>query len=119
MRSPYKNIARVSCDTCFNGSFVTSNSIVTFIFTFDLRSGQFQVKKGQILTKQNLKKHAYFSVFFSQDSKNVVLFCCTTIGNSKNRVSKNDVITINRFLGHFTAKNKDIGWKFCTTVGNT
>ena len=41
------------------------------------------------------------------------MFCRTAFRKSKNRVSESDVITINRFLGHCTAKYKDIGLKLC------
>ena len=40
------------------------------------------------------------------------LFSLTTIKNSKNSVSKNDVITINRFWDILQQKNEDIGFKF-------
>ena len=89
--------------------------MVTFIFTIDLRSGQ----KTSNFGSQNflLKLYLFCSVLFLDSKK--CHFCRTTTTNSKSRVSKNDVVTINQFLGYFTAKNKDIGLKLSTTIGNT
>ena len=68
----------MSCDTCFYGSFVTKNSMVTFIFTFDPRNGQFQVKLGQIRsnfkTPNFLTKICFSCAVLSQDSNNVIHF---------------------------------------------
>ena len=94
--------------------------MVAFIFTFDPRSGHVQVKNGQILkVKIFFKKTYLFCSVLSQDSKNVICFVVQQFEIPKIDFQKYDVITINRFLGHFTAKNKDIGLKVCTTVGNT
>ena len=72
--------------------------MVTFIFTFDLRSGQVQVKKGQILKgKFSFKTYLFCSVL-SQDSEIVICFAVRQLEiPKKNQVLKNDVITFNRF----------------------
>ena len=90
--------------------------MVTFIFTFDLRSSHVQVKKGQIL-KLDFLNISFLFIFPSKIQK-CHLFCRTTTRNLKNRAFKNDFIAINRFLGHFTGKNEDIGFKICITVVN-
>ena len=64
---------------------------------------------------QNLKSKfsfRYIPVLFSFVSgfQKWHLFWRTTIRNSKNQVSKNDVMTINRFLGHCTARIKILAW---------
>ena len=102
----------------FYGSFGTHNSMVTFIFKFDHREGQLQVKLGQI---------SEFKVFFYKKCAYLVQFClripkyylllCQPIRNTKNCISK----TWRRhlylfFFGHCTAKNKDIALKFCMRV---
>ena len=62
----------------FYGSFGTQNSMVTFIFKFDPRKGQLQVKLGQIRSNfkiQNFLTKVYlFCAVLSQDSKNVTYF---------------------------------------------
>ena len=53
----------------------------------------------------------------SQDSKNVVCFYVRQLEMPKNDAfHKCDVITFTWFLGHCTAKNKDIALKFCMRV---
>ena len=76
--------------------------MVTLILTFDVRSGQVQVKKVK------LKKTCLYCPVLSQVSKNVLCFVDDT---SKKEFQKSDVISLTCFLGHCTAKNKDIGLK--------
>ena len=64
IRSPNENFADVSCDTCFMGHLITQNSMKTFIFKFNPRNGQYQVKLGQnIKSEIFFKKHAYLFQF--------------------------------------------------------
>ena len=74
----------------FCGSFETQNSMVTFIFKFRPRKGQFWVKLGQIRSDFKsqifLRKTCLSCPAWSLDSKNAIL--CTTIRNAKECVSK-------------------------------
>ena len=104
----------------FYGPFGTQNSMVTFIFKFDPRKGQLQVKLGQIRSNfkiQNfLTKICLSCADLSQDSKNVIYFYVRQLEMPQNAFQKCDVITFTWFLGHCTAKNKDIALKFCLHV---
>ena len=58
------------------GSFWTQKSMVAFIFHFDLRKRQCQVKLGKIF-KINifLQRHAYLVQFCPRIPRNVIYFC--------------------------------------------
>ena len=93
--------------------------MVTFIFTFNLRPVQVQVKRGQILkVKTFFLKHTFFVQLCLRIPKMSFVLPYYNYKFQKSSL-KNDVITINWFLGHFTAQNKYIGLIFFTTVGNT
>ena len=97
------------------------NLMMILIFTFHLRSGQVQVKKGQISNIEIfiLKTHLSCPVL-SENSKNVICFVVPQLKIPKNRASKKVIsLPFLYFLGHCTAKNKDVGLKFCTLVGGT
>ena len=87
--------------------------MVTLIFTFDVRSGQVQVKKVQILKIKILFKKTYLSYpVLSDDSKKWHLICRTTFRNSKNRASK---VTSSLLLGFWVIvqpKIKIFAWNF-------
>ena len=86
----------------YYGSFGAQDSMLTFIFKFDLRKGQCQFKLCQIRSdfqiKSFLTKHAYLVQFSLRIPKWHSFFMHTAIRNSKNRVAKSDVITF-AFLG--------------------
>ena len=98
----------------FNGSFGTQNTMVAFSFRFDQRKGQYNVKLGQkvkfsksIFSSKNM---LIMSSFVSGFQK--CYFLPTAIRNTKNCISKSDVITFTWFFDHCTAKYKYIGLKF-------
>ena len=96
------------------GSSRTQNSMVTFIFTFDPRNGQLQVKLGQI--RSNFKIQNFLTKIcpscadLSQDSKNVIYFMCDDYKCQKMHF-KNVISSPFPVFGHCTAKNKDIDLK--------
>ena len=79
-------------------------------------SGQ---KRSDFENQQFLFKTYLSCPVFSQDSKNVIYFDVRQLEMPKNAIQKSDVITFTWFLGHCTAKNEDIGLKFCKPVCNT
>ena len=77
-------------------------------------------KKMSHFENQNLPLKTYLScpVLF-QDSKNVICFVVRQLEIPTIDFQKSDVITLTWPLGHCTAKNKDIGLKFCTAIVGT
>ena len=61
----------------FYGSFGTQNSMMTFIFKFDLRKGQFRVKLDQIGSKFQIRnfliKYAYVFQFCHRIRKMLII----------------------------------------------
>ena len=109
----------MSCDTCFwviwDAEF--EGDITT---KFDQREGQCQVKLCQIRSNfqiQNfLTKNMPIFPVLSQNPKNVIHFHVHQLEIQKMGFKKSYVIILTRFLGYFTAKNKDIALKFCMRV---
>ena len=98
------------CATHVYGLFVTQKSMVKFIFEFDPRKGQIQVKLGQIRSNfkiQNyLTKVCLLCSFVSGFPKNVI-FYVRQIEMPNIAFQKCDVIIFFcSFFGHCTAKKK-------------
>ena len=93
---------------------------MTLIFKFDLRSGQVQVKKGHILKVYiAFSKHIYLVQFCLMIQKMSFVLSYDNEKFQKSSFKKSDVIVITWFWGHRTAKNEDMGLKFCTLVDDT
>ena len=91
----------------FHGSFGTQNSMVTFIFKFDLEKGQLQVQLGQI--KSNFKTKTFVKIclyctVLSQEPKISFTFYVRQLEMPKVAFQKCDIITFTWFSGHCTAK---------------
>ena len=94
--------------------------MVTLMFKFYSRKGKLQVKLGQIRSNfqiQNFLTKVCYLVEFCLRIPKKCHFLCTRIGNAKNYFFKNYfqkcyAITFTCFLGHCTAKNKDIALNF-------
>ena len=101
----------------------TQNSMVTLNFTFDLRSGQIQVKKAKLWKSIfSLKKHAYISCpVLSQDSKNAIFLSFDNLKFRKKSSFKKVVwFPLLGFGAIAQPKIKiPIGLTFCTHVGGT
>ena len=104
----------------FYRSFGTQNSIVTFIFKFDQRKSQLQVKLGQIRSnfkiKNFLTKIYLYCAVLSQDSKNAIYFYVRQLKMPKKNISKIWRQHLYLLFCHCTTKNKDIALKFCMSV---
>ena len=93
--------------------------MMTLNFTLDLRSGQVPGERPNF-ENQNFLPNTYLSCpVVSQDSKNDICFVVRQLEIRKIKFQKVDVITITRFLGYCTAKNKDIGSNLCSHVDDT
>ena len=90
--------------------------MVTFIFEFGQRKGQFQVKLGQI--RPNLKIQNFLSKTFlscpvsSQGFKNVIYVYVRLLEAPKNAFQNVTASPLPVVFGHGTTKNKDIALKF-------
>ena len=98
----------------FYGSFGTQNSM-TFIFKFDPRKGQFQVKLGQIWS--NFKIPFFLQKFaclvqFCLRIKKRRLFLCTTIINAKITFQNVTSSPLHGFWPLHSQKTKILLWNF-------
>ena len=96
----------------FYGSFGTYNSMVTLILTFDLSSGEIQVKEGQILKRKFFFKNIPILFNFVSGFQKCLFFSSYDNWKFQKTSFKNGIITINRFWAISQPKNKDIGFKF-------
>ena len=100
----------------FYGPFGTQSTMVTFIFRFHTRKGQYKVKLGQKRSNfqnQNfILKPCLSCPVLSQDSKYVIYFYVRQLQIPKIAFQKSGVIAFTRFFGDCTAKNEDIALKF-------
>ena len=94
------------------GSFVTQNTMVAFIFSFDPRKGQRKVKISQKRSTDQtfLLKTCLYCPVLSQNSKNVI-FYVRQFKMPKIALKKVTSSTLPVFY-HCTAKNKDVDLKF-------
>ena len=96
----------------FDGSFGTYNSMVTLILTFDLSSGEIQVKEGQILKRKFFFKNIPILFNFVSGFQKCHFFRRTTIGNSKKRVSKMASLPLIGFGPFHSQKIKTLALNF-------
>ena len=83
----------------FYGSFGMQNSMVTFIFKFDPRKRQLQVKLGQIRSNFFFfYKICLSCVVLSKDSRNAICFYVAQLQMSKIAFQICDVFTFNCFF---------------------
>ena len=99
----------------FYGSFGTCNSMVTFIFGFNPRNGQVQVKLVQTLKLFFLSKYS-LSIQFWYRVKNCNSFWRTAIKILKITFQRGDVNNFTWYSGHYTVKNKHNAFKTCMAV---
>ena len=81
--------------------------MVKFIFTFDLKLGEVKVRKAKFWKSRFSLKPYLSCPVLSQDSKNVIWFVLRHLEIPKIKFQKVTSLPI-PFLGHCSAKNKDI-----------
>ena len=114
MRSLHENKERVSCNTGFMGHLGRRiRRRPSFLY---LTQDQIKIrsKNSNFETQHFLFKTSVFCPVLSQDSKNAICFDVRQLKIPNIAFQRSDVITFTWLLGHCTAKNKDIGSKFCS-----
>ena len=115
VRSPYENVACLSCDPCFMCHL--ERGIRWWRSVWSLTQGTVNIRSKRVKfskSKFSSKNMPILSSFVSELQKCDLL--CTTIRNAKKCISKSDVMTFTWFFDHCTAKYKDIALKFCMCV---
>ena len=100
--------------THFYGSFGTYNGWCHFHILPKVRSGSDQ--KGSKFESEKYFQSIPILSSFVSGFKKVICFDKRKLQMPKNAIQRSGVITCPWFLGHCTARNKNISLKFCTLV---